>query len=128
VSIDAATEATYRVVRRGGDFSRLLANLAFIDGLRQEEGEQFTLSLSFAVSAANFREMAEFVNLGQRFHARVIFTLFRNWGHLTASQFDAMNIAGQNHPLHPEFLRMLNAPELGDPMVDLCNLTGLRQT
>ncbi len=34
ISIDAATESTYRLLRRGGDFNRLLKNLEFVRELK----------------------------------------------------------------------------------------------
>ncbi len=76
ISIDAATEETYRVVRRGGDFKRLLANLEFLDSIRIHEGEKFALLIRFVVSGFNFREMPAFVDLARRFHAHVQLPIF----------------------------------------------------
>jgi len=127
LSVDAATEATYRVVRRGGDFSRLLLNLAFIDELRQQEGESFIFRLLFVVWARNFREMADFVRLGKGFHPDSIqFSLIRNLGHFSSTQFDEMNVADPGHPDHGEFVEMLKAPELDDPMVRLGGVSRFR--
>ncbi|HRE05570.1 MAG TPA: hypothetical protein PKX00_08175, partial [Opitutaceae bacterium] len=72
VWFDAATEATYSVTRRGGDWRQLLENMAFLSGLRRA-GEIGELILYFVVQKANFREMADFVRLGKRFAADRVF-------------------------------------------------------
>jgi len=126
ISMDAATEDTYRFVRRGGDFSRLLSNLTFIDGLRQQEDETFTLYLEFIVSAWNFREMPAFVRLAKQFHAdRVVFGAIFN-AHFTKEEFRQIDIADTTHPSHAEFLEVLNAPELCDPIVMISGLSHLK--
>ncbi|HEY7609128.1 MAG TPA: radical SAM protein, partial [Alphaproteobacteria bacterium] len=79
VSIDAAEPLTYALVRRGGDFARLLRNLTFMAEQRRN-GKIRYLMLSFVVQGANFREMPAFVALGKRFGAdRVRFALIRPW-------------------------------------------------
>jgi MoaA/NifB/PqqE/SkfB family radical SAM enzyme len=119
ISIDAARPETYRMVRRGGDFRRLLSNLAILDDLRSSRGERFKLDFNFVVSSLNFREMAEFVQLGRRFHVDSIhFTAIRSWGHLSPSEFAALNVFNPCHPYHQEFLQVLLVPELSDPIVD----------
>jgi tetratricopeptide (TPR) repeat protein/sulfatase maturation enzyme AslB (radical SAM superfamily) len=126
ISMDAATEATYRICRRGGDFARLLSNLAFLDGLRRNEGEKFIWCLEFVVSARNFREMPDFVRLAKRYGAdQVLFTAFFNW-HYTAEEFARINVADPCHPWHGEFLEILRAPEINDPMVAVSGLLHLR--
>jgi tetratricopeptide (TPR) repeat protein/wyosine [tRNA(Phe)-imidazoG37] synthetase (radical SAM superfamily) len=127
ISVDAATEATYRICRRGGDFSRLLSNLAFLDGLRQNEGETFIFRLEFVVSAWNFREMADFVRLGKKYHVDIVnFAAFFNW-HYSNEEFAEINVADPGHPCHGEFLEMLRAPEIDDPIVAVSGLLHLRE-
>jgi len=127
VSMDAATEATYKIVRRGGDFARLLENLKFISELRSE-GESYTLDFLFVVSAYNFRDMRKFVHLGKSFKAdRIQFTAIRNLGHLTAEQFAQINIESPSHPNHDELLSILNYPEFDDLAVDLASISHFRR-
>src|SRR5262249_21498203 len=64
VSIDAARPETYAIVRRGGDFARLRRNLEFIARMHAD-GEVRGFVLAFVVQALNFREIPEFVRLGQ---------------------------------------------------------------
>jgi len=127
ISMDAARPETYRLVRRGGNFQRLLSNLAFLDELRRTREEKFRFVLSFVVSSLNFREIPEFVQLGNRFHVdSVIFTLFRNWGQLPRGEFEKLNVVNPDHPEHREFLRVLESPELSDPIVDCGSMAPYR--
>ncbi len=65
VSVDAATRATYELVRRGGSFERLCKNLLFLGGIRAEKRIDL-LRLDFVIQALNFREMPEFVDLANQ--------------------------------------------------------------
>jgi len=126
VSIDAATEETYRVVRRGGEFKRLIENLEFLDSIRIRGGEKFELVFYFVVSALNFREMAAFVELGRKFHASPNFDSIRNNGTFSATEFKKLNILNPDHPEHAEFLRALKAEPLSDPSIYWGGLGHLR--
>lgn len=119
ISIDAARDETYRILRRGGELARVLRNLDFLAGLRRTEGEAFELVLSFVVSALNFREMPEFVRIAHRFDATASFSILLNHGTFPPEQFAALNVANPEHPLHAEFLDVLAAPELALPGVGL---------
>jgi MoaA/NifB/PqqE/SkfB family radical SAM enzyme len=122
VSIDAASAETYRVVRRGGDFDRLLQNLAFVRFLHQS-GQIEKWTASFVVQAKNFREMPEFVRLIRQFGATdIFFQMIRNWGTFTAEEFVTEFIGNSLHPDHAEFLEVLKAPELQLPHVWLGNM------
>jgi wyosine [tRNA(Phe)-imidazoG37] synthetase (radical SAM superfamily) len=128
ISIDAARPETYKVVRRGGDFNRLLRNLEFLDEVRLHEGERFYLELRFVVSALNYREIPEFVTLARRFHADcVLFTVIRNWGSFSANEFEQINVASATNPLCKEFVEILNSPELLDPIVDMGSIQTYRR-
>jgi tetratricopeptide (TPR) repeat protein/sulfatase maturation enzyme AslB (radical SAM superfamily) len=128
ISIDAACPETYKVVRRGGDFNRLLRNLQFLDDLRIKEGEGFRLVLRFVVSAMNFREIPEFVTLARRFHAdSILFTILRNWGCFRKGEFEQMNVASPTNPLHERFVEILDSPELLDPIVDMGSILTYRR-
>jgi tetratricopeptide (TPR) repeat protein/wyosine [tRNA(Phe)-imidazoG37] synthetase (radical SAM superfamily) len=128
ISVDAARPETYRIVRRGGDFQRVLSTLAFLDDLRRAPGESFWFELRFVVSSMNFRDMPEFVTLGRKFHVDIIcFNIIRNWGHFPLAEFEKLNIANPSHPEHQEFLRVLEAPELSDPIVDLGSVAPYRR-
>ncbi len=123
ISIDAAQSETYKWVRRGGDFARLLKNLAFVRQLRQRE-EIKRLDFSFVVQARNFREMPAFVELAEEFAADgVSFSMIRNWGTFGGAEFSKELIGSPEHPENGEFLEVLRHPKLAADIVFLGNLT-----
>jgi MoaA/NifB/PqqE/SkfB family radical SAM enzyme len=68
VSIDSARPETFAVIRKGGTLKRLLANVEFLDGLRQRGEEKFWLSFRFVISALNYREIPEVIRLAKNYH------------------------------------------------------------
>lgn len=129
ISVDAARPETYRIVRRGGDFGRLLENLSFLDGLRVAGGDRFELCFAFAVSAHNFEEMPEFVQRMSAFHPqRIGFSLLLNQGTYSPAEYHALHVASPDHPRHAELRRVLRSSELADPRVDLGSLGHLARS
>jgi len=117
ISIDAASSETYRIVRRGGDFDRLVRNLKFIRKLRQD-GEITSLSMSFVVQALNFREMPDFVSLAREHGADCVsFAAMRNWGTFSEQEFERESVCNPRHPEHAEFLGILQNPIFRMPYV-----------
>lgn len=118
VSIDAADPNTYAIVRRGGDFARLLRNLAFL-AKRRAAGEIKEFQLSFVVQAANFREMPAFVALGKELGVdRIRFALIRHWWRgMLPTNFPKARVWTGNHPDHDAFLAVLRDPLIVDPVV-----------
>lgn len=117
ISIDAATADTYGIVRRGGNFNRLLQNLHFIRTLR-ESGEIKELVFSFVVQQRNYREMPDFVRLAEEFRADFVdFRMILDWGVSSAEEFSRNFIGSVNHPEHQEYLEILRRPELQGPTV-----------
>jgi MoaA/NifB/PqqE/SkfB family radical SAM enzyme len=124
ISIDAASPETYAVIRRGGDFHRLLDNMRFVKTMR-ENGEIEMFALSFVVQSGNFREMPDFVRLGERFGADVIiFNMIRNWGTYSREEFQSHFIGAKAHPQHAAFLDVLRSPVLASPKVAMGNVLG----
>ncbi len=128
VSIDAATQETYKIVRRGGDFHRLLKNLEFLGNLRAR-GEFDWLSLAFVVQRTNYREMPAFVEMGRKFNAdRVAFWNIRNWGTYSIGEFMEHAVAQDSHPDHELFKEVMADPLLADPICSLNDLSSFRET
>jgi MoaA/NifB/PqqE/SkfB family radical SAM enzyme len=112
VSLDAADEATYAVVRRGGSFRRLHANLAFL-AQRRREGEIAHFRLDFVVQGANFREMPDVVAIAERYAFDAVkFQMIRNWNTWSAAEFARHDIGTPSHPRYGEFLEVLAHPSL----------------
>lgn len=128
ISIDAATEPTYKINRSNGDFNKLLRNLEFISTLRTSEKISF-YEISFVVQRNNYGEMKSFVELGRRLSCdTVLFMKIINWGCGTynAEQFKEVAIHEPGHPEHLSFKEVLKDPIFGDPIVNLSNLSNLR--
>lgn len=122
ISIDAARPETYRKLRRGGDFARLLRNPDFIRSLRAE-GALGRLAVGMVVQAGNFREIPEFVKLGKEFMADTItFQMVRNWGTYSRDEFRNVFIGDPDHPDFAEFCEVLKAPDLLEPEVEVGNI------
>jgi len=119
VSVDAATPATYNLNRRGGDWSRLLENLAYI------ATTEIPLRLNFVVQANNFTEMPAFVELAKGFGASYVrFDALTDWGAFTQEEFAHRAIHVPSHPQHGQLLQVLVHPSLQDPCVHMAKLSG----
>lgn len=126
ISIDAATEETYAINRRGGSFEQLLHNLEFIGDLRRS-GPLERVTISMVVQANNFREMPDFVELGKRFGFDVVyFSQLVNWGTFADEEFRRRAVHFPTHPQHEPFWELLQRPLFDDPVVYLGNLTAIR--
>jgi MoaA/NifB/PqqE/SkfB family radical SAM enzyme len=126
ISIDAAAENTYRLLRRGGDFNRLLKNLGFLKELKKKNN--IKVILNFVVQKQNYREMPGFVRLAKTFDCdRVAFTKIFNLGTFNSNNYHDAAIHDPRHPEFPEFKKILAGPLLKDPMVNLKNLANLME-
>jgi MoaA/NifB/PqqE/SkfB family radical SAM enzyme len=126
VSLDAASAATYAIVRRGGDWDHLMANLDFLAGLRRD-GKIHELILFFVAQQANFREMPDFARLGIRLGAdRITFQRAVNWGTWSRAEHAALSVWNPGHPDHAAFAAMMADPVFAHPSVFLGNLAQAR--
>lgn len=117
ISVDAASAATY-AVNRGGDFKRLLENLAYIATL------PIALKLSCVVQANNFRELPAFAALAAAHGFSAYCSQLVNWGTFSRVEFAARAVHLPGHPEHEEFKGVLREIALL-PHVDLGNLRSL---
>ncbi len=123
ISIDAGSKEVYKIVRRGGDWSKLLENLKFIKELR-ERGEIPFVKFDFVVQDYNFKEMPIFVELGKRFSADIVFfQRIINWGTYSKEEFKTRAIYREDHPLYNEFVKICELPIMRDSIVDGGNLS-----
>jgi len=113
ISIDAATAKTYEKVRLLGNFSKLQANLEFISGLRKRDVFSFFI-IQFVVQADNFREMEDFVEMGERLGVDgVIFQRIFPFGAYTdPEKFKAVDVLNPEHPDHAELQTILKSDRL----------------
>jgi len=109
VSMDAATEKTYNVVRRGGDWNQLMENLKFIP----KEIEWFGISM--VVQDLNYKEIPMFIELRDRLVKEsgnksiyVYFSKITNWDTFTEEEFNKRAVWKSEHPEHEDFVKILN--------------------
>ncbi len=118
VSLDSATEATFRKLR-GGDYRQLLKNLEMLSNLRQMESIAF-LEFRFVVQKDNYREIPVFVEFGKRFHADVLlYSRLNNWRSFTTKEYREKSLLIKHKYLTRELYEVLQDPILRDPIVDL---------
>jgi sulfatase maturation enzyme AslB (radical SAM superfamily) len=123
ISLDAARLETYNVVRRGGDWSKLLKNIEYLSQQRRK-GKFDHLQLDFVVQDSNYREMPEFVKLGQKLRVdKVYFQRISNWGTFSKVEFLEKDIINDKHPLHQNFLNTASHPLLAHQIVKKGNLS-----
>jgi MoaA/NifB/PqqE/SkfB family radical SAM enzyme len=106
ISIDAANEETYKIVRRGGDWQTLLNNLDFISTIKLRNK-----NVSFVTQDTNYMEMEDFYMLMNKIFKNdinVFFNKITNWGTYTPAEFDIKQIWNESHPEFQMFLNQLN--------------------
>ena len=107
ISVDSTTSETYRVVRRGGTFERLVENLRFIRDLRRS-GDIRSLDFSMVVQSLNFREMPAFVELAREYGADgVHFQMIRKRDIFSGDQHEVAFIGSPDHEDHAEFVELV---------------------
>jgi len=62
-SVDAASEAVYRKIRRGADFRSVHANIGRAVALRDQAGAATTFMMNFVLQAANLSDVGPFTRL-----------------------------------------------------------------
>lgn len=118
-SIDAATEETYRVLRRGGHFEQLMENLKFASELRKT-GRLGYFQISFVVQRKNYQEMPDFVRLGKELGVdKVFFTRILDWGTYEKNGFMRMAMTDERGYANADLQEILDMPIMQDPIVDL---------
>jgi len=107
-SIDAATPATYRLLR-GGNWSRLIDNLAFVGQLRRE-GRLKQLDISMVVQYANYKEIPAFLDLGKAHSVdTVVFNALLNQRTYSDEDYRGRAVHKPDHQAHKEAMALLEA-------------------
>jgi MoaA/NifB/PqqE/SkfB family radical SAM enzyme len=88
ISIDAGTQETYNVLRRGGDWDRLQSNLRFLSQKRKA-GQFDYLRLDTVAQMRNFREIPAIISLGRDLGCDQIgFAIYQSWGTTSEAEFN----------------------------------------
>lgn len=119
VSIDATSEETFNLLRRGGDWQALQKNLEFVGSLRKKS-EISKLLLNYVVQNDNFTQMHDFVRMGKGFNAdEIVFAELQKYGEyaLNDSYYAKNAVHLKGHHNHEEFLSMLIDPIMKERVV-----------
>ena len=117
VSIDAASEETYRI-NRNGDWHLLISNLEWISTRLDPPP---TLIFNFVVQANNFTEIPDFIKLADRYKAQgIYFSPLENWGTYPTADYKDRAVHLPSHPLHERLLDILRNPSVvANPTITL---------
>ena len=126
VSLDAATEEVYDVVRRGGNWKSLMNNLKHISKLRQQKLIDF-FRIDFVVQKTNYRDMPDFVRIGKKIKAdQAYFSLISDWGTWEVEEYNKHAIWKNDNEQFDDFMEVMKNPILDDQIVNLGNVTEYR--
>jgi MoaA/NifB/PqqE/SkfB family radical SAM enzyme len=117
ISIDAARKETYAIVRRRGNWDKLVNNLSFISSLRKS-GKIDNVVISFVVQNRNYKEMKDFAIMGYNYgFDEIVFSKYLNWFHKSEEndrKYAENAITEKTHPRHKDFLKEINDPFFHD--------------
>lgn len=95
ISVDAAKKETYNMLRRSHDkyaWDKLQKNLQMLSEKRRTNVLNF-FQLNMCVQRDNYKEMADFVRMGDELGAdKIYLTPIRNWGTYTEEEFEEIRI------------------------------------
>jgi MoaA/NifB/PqqE/SkfB family radical SAM enzyme len=120
ISIDAASESTYKIVRKNGNFSKLKNNLSFLNSMFKENAfvpfSKWTTA--FVVQKENYNELKDFVEwqLSYDTITNIEISLIAQWGHLSDQEYSSMLL---NESDKKQLSKMLADPIFNDPRISL---------
>jgi len=120
ISIDAATEQTYKIVRKGGKWDLLLRNLEFINKIP----DLTQITFSFVIQKQNYHEIYDFYKLIKGIvRDKEIFFLYysiQDWGILTPEDYQSMKVWDKSHSDYTEFFNVVEKlRKVGDRNVSI---------
>lgn len=125
VSIDGATKKTYEENRKPGKWETLTENMDFLSRLKSQNLIRH-FKISFVVQANNYHEMLEFIELGKRWSADLVyFSTLNNWGTYSDQEYLSRAIHKKEHAMHPRLLDLLRAVDSTHQAVELGYFNGL---
>ena len=128
VSWDAATEPTYTITRREGDFKQLQKNMRFINDVAASYPD-INFHFDFVVQADNYHEIHKFVDMkiNEYPNARhVMFTVLSDWGTWFNDGYEKRAVWKETHPWHKNLMKELaSVPPEKDKWIHWANFKGL---
>ena len=108
ISVDAATEETYKLTRLGGKWEDVQTNLRYIATIPSIE----YLTLSFVVQDTNYEEMEMFYKMTEdifddtRINWMVFFNRIVNWGTFSDGTFKLKDVGDPEHPNYNDMVKI----------------------
>lgn len=125
ISFDAATEDTYNIVRRGGEWNKLLASAEYMAKWKAKYYSNMALTGNFVVQTSNYKEMPAYVELLDSLgFDEILFQAIHDWG--TFNDYPSHAVWRKDHPNYLDFLNYLNHPSLNNKKVNLTNLSDIK--
>jgi hypothetical protein len=129
VSIDAATEKTYKIVRKNGNFKKLQKNLIDFDNLVYNKNfkKLYNWQTNIIIQKDNYKELKEFVEWQLTFKSKpkIWTNLLAQWYHISDDQFNEMAVWKENHPDRINLIEILKDPIFLNPQIKLGNMSSL---
>jgi MoaA/NifB/PqqE/SkfB family radical SAM enzyme len=101
VSMDAGTDETYNIVRKGGNWKILQRNLEFISTLN------IRTRLNIVVQKLNYREIPLMLELCKKYNFKLSLKKILPWSSAQMQNFDDIAIWQVDHPDHHIFVEIL---------------------
>lgn len=112
VSMDAASPETFEKLRRPAKWDVVMKNLEHITAMRRG-GLIRNVGLNFVVQKDNFREIHDFITLGDRLGVdRFWFQRMANYGSYEEATFADIDVTSPSHPDHAALLEILRNPAM----------------
>lgn len=129
ISIDAATEETYKIVRKGGQFKKLVNNLDFLDKFISE-GNLPNLNgwqSNIIVQKDNFHELKQFVEwqLSYKNVTHIWTNLLTRWHHMDDEQYNEMAVWKEGHTNRYDLIEILKDPIFNNEKIIFGNMSSL---
>ncbi len=123
ITVDAATEETYKKLRAGGNFNFLMKNLEYLSTLRKQN-KVSRVELHFVVQKGNYKEMVDFVKLNNKLHFdKVHFMQIANWGTYTDKEFAEVSMIQKNGMPKKELAAVLKHPLIKESLYEYSNIS-----
>lgn len=108
ISLHAVNKKTYDKLVIGGDFDRVIKNLEFLSNLKKE-GKLANFIFNFVVNAYNYKEMAAYIKMAEKYGATVGFLELLKL-ETNEDVYKKLNIFDEKHPEYNDFVRVLKNP------------------
>jgi len=129
VSVDAATEEAYKIVRKNGNFKRLKNNLDTLDKMVLDGcfPKLYKWQSNIIVQRDNFRDLKPFMEwqLSYKSKPSIWTNLLAQWWHIPDERFKGMAVWQEGHINRNDLIEILKDPIFKNPQIKLGNMTSL---